>query len=40
MARISVGVQRKQMVVHLWTLYQKKESFLIRWTVGKSVSAL
>ena len=39
MARISVGVDMKQLVVHLWTLCQNTESFLTRWTVGIKTSA-
>ena len=39
MARISVGVQRKQFVVHLWTLCQKEKSFLVMLTVGVRASA-
>jgi len=39
MARMSVGVHRKQLVVYLWTLCQKEESFLVMWTVGVRVSA-
>jgi len=39
MARMSVGVHRKQLVVHLWILCQKEESFRVMWTVGVRVSA-
>jgi len=39
MARISVGVLRKQLVVHLWTLCQKRASFLSMWDVGTNTSA-
>ena len=39
MARMSEGVHEKLLVVHLWTLYQKAESFLIMCTVGLKVSA-
>ena len=28
-ARMSIGVQAKQLVVHLWTLCQKDASFLV-----------
>ena len=38
-AKMSVGVHAKQFVVHLWTLCQKAESFLVMWTVGLKVSA-
>ena len=37
-ARISVGVQVKQFVHHLWVLCQEAESFLIIWTVGAKTS--
>jgi len=39
MARMSVGVLIKQLVVHLWTLCQNAESFLVMWTVGTKASA-
>jgi len=39
MAKISVGVDMKQLVVHLWTLCQKTEGFLTMWTVGTKTSA-
>jgi len=38
-ARMPVGVHAKQFVVHLWTLCQKDEIFLVMWTVGLKVSA-
>jgi len=38
-ARMSTGVQAKQLVVHLWTLCQKAASFLVIWIVGSNVSA-
>ena len=39
MARMSVGVHMKQLVVHLWTLCQNTESFLVMWAVGMKASA-
>ena len=39
MAKMSVGVLRKQLVVHLWTLCQKTASFLSMWEVGTKTSA-
>ena len=33
-----MGVLIKQFVVHLWTLCQKTESFLVMWTVGTKIS--
>jgi len=39
MAWMSVGVLTKQLVVHLWTLCQNAERFLVMWTVRKKVSA-
>ena len=39
MARISEGVDMKQLVVHLWTLCQNTDSFLVMWTVGMKTSA-
>ena len=38
MARISVGVDMKQLVVHLGTMCQNTECFLIMWTVGMKTS--
>ena len=38
-ARMSMGVHAKQLVVHLWTLCQKAESFRVMWAVGLKVSA-
>jgi len=39
MASISVGVLKKQLVDHLWTLCQKAASFLTMWEVGTKTSA-
>jgi len=39
MARISVGVDIKQLVVHLGTLFLKTESFLNMWMVDMKTSA-
>ena len=39
MARMSVGVLRKPLVVHLWALCQKTASFLSMWDVGTNTSA-
>ena len=34
-----MGVDMKQLVVHLGTLCQNRESFLIMWVVGMKTSA-
>ena len=39
MARMSVGVLMKQLVVYLWILWQNAESFLVMRTVGRNASA-
>jgi len=39
MARVSVGVDIKQLVVHLWTVCENAASFLVMWTVGRKASA-
>jgi len=39
MALMSMGVDEKQLVVHLWTLCQKAASFLVMCIVGLNVSA-
>ena len=38
-AKMSMGVHMKQLVVHLWTLCEKTESFRVMWAVRVKVFA-